>query len=56
LLMLGAVREILGNLSLFGYKFFDADGIILMIVPPGAFLSLGFLTAFINYLRKRTAT
>ncbi len=35
LLMLGSVREILGNLSLFGFKFADADGIILFIVPPG---------------------
>lgn len=55
LLMLGSVRELLGSLSLFGYKFFDADGIILMIVPPGAFISLGFLTALINHLRKKPA-
>jgi electron transport complex protein RnfE len=52
LLMLGSVRELLGSLSLFGYKFIDTDGILLFILPPGAFIALGFLIAFINNLRK----
>lgn len=52
LTMLGSVREILGSLSLFGMKFADADGILLFILPPGAFIALGFLIAFINHLRK----
>ena len=52
LVLLGSVREILGSLSLFGYKFVEADGMLMFILPPGAFLALGFLTAFINHLRK----
>lgn len=52
LTMLGSVREILGSLSLFGIKFADADGILLFILPPGAFIALGFLIAFINHVRK----
>lgn len=52
LTMLGSVREILGSLSLFGMKFADADGILLFILPPGAFIALGFLIAFINHIRK----
>jgi electron transport complex protein RnfE len=52
LTMLGSVREILGSLSFFGMKFAEADGILLFILPPGAFLALGFLIAFINHLRK----
>lgn len=52
LTMLGSVREILGSLSLFGMKFAEADGILLFILPPGAFLALGFLIAFINHVRK----
>jgi electron transport complex protein RnfE len=52
LVMLGSVREIFGSLSLFGFKFVDADGILLFILPPGAFIALGFLIAFINHLRK----
>lgn len=51
--LLGSLREILGSLSLFGFKFMDGDGIILFIVPPGAFLTLGFLIAFINHMRNR---
>jgi electron transport complex protein RnfE len=52
LVMLGSVREIFGSLSLFGFKFVDADGILLFILPPGAFIALGFLIALINHLRK----
>ncbi len=52
LTMLGSVREILGSLSLFGMKFADADGILLFILPPGAFIALGLLIALINHLRK----
>lgn len=52
LTLLGSVREILGSLSLFGMKFADADGILLFILPPGAFIALGFLIAFINHIRK----
>ncbi len=53
LTMLGSLREIFGSLSLFGFKFMEGDGIILFIVPPGAFLTLGFLIAFINHMKKR---
>ena len=52
LVMLGSVRELLGSLSLFGFKFVDMDGILLFILPPGAFIALGFLIALINHLRK----
>jgi len=53
LTMLGSLREIFGSLSLFGFKLMEGDGIILFIVPPGAFLTLGFLIAFINHMKKR---
>lgn len=54
LTLLGAVREILGNGSFFGYRFITGDGILVFILAPGAFITLGFLIAFINTLRKRT--
>lgn len=52
LTLLGAVREILGFGSIFGVKFVaeEASTMLLFILPPGAFISLGFLTAFINKL------
>lgn len=53
LTMLGALREMLGNYSFFGYKFLETDGILVFILPPGAFIALGFLIALINKLTKR---
>jgi electron transport complex protein RnfE len=53
LTMLGAIREILGNYSIFDYKFIQADGILVFILSPGAFIALGFLIALINKMSKK---
>ena len=53
LVILGTIRELLGNLSVFGYKFVNADGILAFVLAPGAFLALGFLLAFINLLKSK---
>lgn len=57
LTILGAVREILGNGSLFGLHLFGAsfEPMLLFILPPGAFLTLGFLLAGFNKLRSKKA-
>jgi electron transport complex protein RnfE len=52
LIVLGSIRESIGNGSIFGYKFISGDGILLFILSPGAFITLGFLIALINHLRK----
>lgn len=54
LTMLGAIREILGNGSIFDVKFVpdDASTMLLFILSPGAFIVLGYLIAFINRIRK----
>lgn len=52
LTILGSVRELLGNGSFFGMKFLEGDAILIFILPPGAFIVLGYLIAFINKLRK----
>ncbi len=54
---LGIVREILGNGTLFGMSLFGASyqPALLFILPPGAFLSLGFLPAGFNKLRNKKA-
>ena len=52
LVLLGSVREIIGSLSIFGYKFLEGDGILVFILPPGAFLALGYLIAIMNKLKK----
>jgi len=53
LTLLGAVREILGNLSVFGFKFMEGDGILVFILSPGAFIALGFLIALVNRITKK---
>jgi electron transport complex protein RnfE len=52
LVLLGSVREIIGSLSIFGYKFLEGDGVLVFILPPGAFLALGYLIAIMNKLKK----
>ncbi len=55
LTVLGAVREILGNGSLFGFKFVpeDANTFILFILPPGAFIALAYLTVLFNKITSK---
>jgi electron transport complex protein RnfE len=50
--ILGAIREIMGNGSLFGFKFIPGDGILAFILAPGAFIALGYLIALINRIKR----
>ena len=43
LTVLGIVRELLGNGSIFGCKFIPGDGILVFVLAPGAFLALAYL-------------
>ena len=54
LTLLGAVREALGNGSIFGYKFIEGDAILVFILSPGAFIVLGYLIALLNRIKKTT--
>ncbi|NLW17281.1 MAG: electron transport complex subunit E [Firmicutes bacterium] len=58
LTLLGSIREILGAGSLFGVQLFGSgfQPMLIMILAPGAFITLGLLIALLNYLRgRRTA-
>ncbi len=50
LTVLGSVREILGNGSIFNYHFLPdtANTFIIFILPPGAFIALAYLTVLFN--------
>ncbi len=54
LFVLGAVREFLGNGSLLGYTILPEafPRTLVMILPPGAFLTLAFLMVIVNKLRS----
>lgn len=54
LTVIGIVREILGNGSVFGWKFIAGDGILAFVMAPGAFLVLGYLMVLFNkFLAKK---
>lgn len=57
LTVLGAVREILGNGTFFGMSLFGASyqPALMFILPPGAFLTLGFLLAAFNKINSKKA-
>ena len=53
LTLLGIVRELLGAGSVFGLTLLpETCNILLFILPPGAFITLGYLIAIVNRLRK----
>ena len=51
----GATREILGAGTLLGLPVLGShyQPILLMLMPPGAFITMGFLFAGVNYLKQR---
>lgn len=53
LTLLGAVRELLGSYSLFGYQFANADGMLIFVLAPGAFIALGYLLVVFNKLTAK---
>jgi len=53
LTLLGASREILGSNAIFGLQFIQADGMLVFILAPGAFIALGYLIALANRLNKQ---
>lgn len=55
LTLIGMVRELLGTGCIFGHSLIGgADGMLMMILPPGGFIALGLLMALINHLRHKS--
>jgi len=57
MLMMGSIRELLGNGSLLGVNLFGPsyEPWIIMILPPGGFLTLGFILLAFGWWRGRRA-
>lgn len=55
LTLMGSIREILGNGSIFDIRLIsqDAKTILMFILPPGAFLTYGYLIAIMNRIKER---
>ena len=57
LTMLGSVRELLGNGTIFGFDLLGPLGyqkFIIMLLPPGAFIALGLMMGLMNKMTKQT--
>jgi len=56
LVSIGVIRELLGMGSIFGVVLFDpAVAATIMILPPGAFITIGFIMAFVNRMEKKAS-
>lgn len=53
LTVLGAVRELLGTASIFGFKLIDGDGMLAFVLAPGAFMVLGYLMVLFNMYKSK---
>ena len=55
LTILGSIREVLGNGSLFNVALFPAswEPASIFILPPGGFMTIAFVIAFQNYLKLK---
>ena len=53
LTVLGIIREILGAGSVFGFVLLpEVTNVLLFVLPPGAFISLGYFIAVVNKIKK----
>jgi len=59
LIVIGSIREVLGNGTIFGadlLKHLGYQNFLIMIMPPGAFIVLGFMIGLLNFLTVRRKT
>ena len=53
LTLLGICREVLGNGSIFGFTLLpETYNMLMFVLPPGAFITLGYLVVIVNKLKK----
>lgn len=54
--LLGFVRELLGNGAVWGFKIFPSSmNMLVFVLAPGAFITLGLLMAAVNSIKNRKA-
>lgn len=55
LVLMGSFREILGNGSIFDIRLLSADAktLLLFVLPPGAFLTYGYLVALTRVFKRK---
>ena len=53
LFLIGSIREILGNGSLFDFKFVENSELLVFVLAPGAFFVMGFIIATIRFIQTK---
>lgn len=55
MVLIGSIRELIGHGSIFGFKVLGTwfEPWVIMILPPGAFLTLGTVLGFFNLVSKK---
>lgn len=53
LCVIGAIRELSGTGSLFGYDLLGFKPLLVMVLPAGGFFVIGFIMAALNYIEYR---
>ncbi len=51
--LIGIIREILGNGTIFGSQKLISEPALIMILPPGAFITIGFLMGIFRYYNRK---
>jgi electron transport complex protein RnfE len=56
IVLIGSIREILGDGKLFGYMVFGPNfqPVLIMILAPGAFITIGLLMGWFNLIDERS--
>lgn len=55
IVILGSIRELLGSGTIFGMQILPAayEPMLIIILPPGAFIALGLLIGLVNYMTRK---
>ncbi len=51
--IIGMIRELLGSGTVFGFGNFVSYPALIMILPPGGFITIGFLIGALNWYRQK---
>jgi len=52
LIIIATIREVSGNGSFLGIKLFNFEPVLIMVLPPGAFITIGLLMALVRSIKK----
>ena len=52
MVLIGAIREVLGNGTIWGVTLIEVRPILFLVLPAGGFFTIGILMAALNWVEK----